>query len=399
MNNTYITRISSLLTAVFCVIIISMPFCACDRRSVKDNSERRFNTVHFCGSNNIYRKASVGNGSDIVYADGGFLYDYSTQKKIDIIRGEIRVLALSKSALFVLYEDNILYIYDIRAAYENTKIIRNVEYVSCFADMVVIKKPDNEAVCFHDDDHESKLGLNEMICGGEKYGDSKGPYNIYLSYIDGTPVYSDMVDDSGIPKKAYIGYTAFVNDQPLSLDGHNISVSARMFFLKDIFYVRNGYSTIHKKGDDSCEYTRMDTGDYYSSDTNRMFFNNCVYELVQSPDYKGGEWAHPPYIYNFPQYLTVNDRLIATDLEKACGYVVYETENNLTRIVGFNGETVYLFNVDSYTLSALDIKNIPTDGSVVIKQLPEKEELSFEWCEDVLFVYDSDQNVVDITET
>ena len=382
-------------TIVFiCLLVLS--FTACEISDpVADKSERFFSVVHFSGMNTIYRQLTVNNSNDIVYVDGNSIYVYPLQDKIDDLHGDIRVLSLSESFLYILYEDDVLYIYDIAADYKLIKQIHNIEYISSFDGKVVIKKPSNEAECYYEDDLENSISLNDIICTGEKYGDSEGLYNIYVSYIDGTPIYSDSVNDSSFTKKAYIGYTAFINGQPLSLDGNNITIRSRMFFLKDIFYVRNGYSTIHKKGGNSYDYAKMNTSNYFSSDSNRIFFNKCVYELVQRPDYNYGDWAHPQYTFNFPQYLTVNDMIIATDLETSSAYVVYQTDNNLKRIIGFDGKSIYLIDTNTYTLSVYDL----TRGTTLeIKQLPELTELSFEWCGEVLFVYDDNNNVADIVD-
>ncbi len=59
----------------------------------------------------------------------------------------------------------------------------------------------------------------------------------------------------------------------------------------------------------------------------------------------------------------------------------------------FQDDLVYLFDVSSYTIFSYELK---TGEVTKLWKVSREDELSFEWCQDILFVYNENYTIVNM---
>lgn len=102
--------------------------------------------------------------------------------------------------------------------------------------------------------------------------------------------------------------------------------------------------------------------------------------------------------YSGKQSDTYRDGILLLDFDKEKSKIVYETEDNLERIVGFDSEKniVYLYDVNQNQIQELDLE---TEQKTEITKLSEKQDnLVFDMTKDKIFIYTDNNKLVQIIE-
>ncbi len=361
-----------------------------------DVSERIFATEHFNGYTSDQRILTCSNGEEIFYQDEKYIKSYSDGKNIVEIEDLSKVESISASLnyLYVVY-------YGDLCAYSLGK---GKDWTYEGANPVSQVFVNDEQVYF--DDSESSLYTFKEDDGieGVKCFDSEILFSEFIAG-DTTTQCRQLDEDSNI-------IVCVDNNFEQISEWYFASPSASYFFNSEI----NAGKIFNYNG----EYIYMYGSDFYKSEAykqlewnkwisledsakgeedvlygNIAYQDNSVYELIQN-------MSDGPYLgyyqegsYNGPQNYIEKDSLIMADFDKNTVGQVYCTADNTIRIIGYNNDIVYLFDTNSYTISRYDLNNKKVTS---LWKVSEEDELSFEWCQEVLFVYDQNNNVVNMFE-
>lgn len=385
------TRARFILAAV-CLVLCVIVLAGCGGSSAADKSNRTFSVSHFNGETLSLRSMTATNGSDIFYVSECDVYQYPLSQPVVSDVDDIRMLTASEHKLYILLEDKNVIVYDT----ESKQVSRHESDISSIEAVgsSIFLSTDRGLFCCNEAAPEHMVSVSDVICAGTPMGEIDGYFDIYCSSMDGIRIYSEGVSDvNGSPVTVSL-LTVTNRAQPRSLDDCYNRRVPLYYHNECIYAVNRGH--IHSYGEKglALEYTDAKTGKYRGAIENQFIKDAVVYELLQAPDYHGSEWGSGPYDYNFPQEYLLHDCIYATDLNTQQNFVVYRTEDNLTRIVGFDGVYVYLFDVRDYTLYRYDPA---AEEKTELGKIPEYDDLTFEWCGSLLFIYNGD-SVVEIAD-
>lgn len=91
---------------------------------------------------------------------------------------------------------------------------------------------------------------------------------------------------------------------------------------------------------------------------------------------------NPVFSWELPQYDIARDMLFSLDVNTGESKIIYDTKDNMTRIIGYNDGIVYLFK-DDYK-----IYSQPLSGgkATEIASIPRADDVMFDWCGDYLII-------------
>ncbi len=374
------------------LVLCAAGLAGCGGSSAADRSDRTFAVSHFSGETPALRTMTATNGRDVFYVSGGNIYQYPGSQPVVSDVDDIRMLTASEQRLYILLEDETAIVYDTEAK-QTARHGRGILSIEAVGNSIFWSTAQG-LFCCDEAAPEQTVSLSDVICSGTPMGEIDGYFDIFCSTVDGIRVYSEGVSEREGGLEAVSLLTVENRSQPRSLDDYRNRRVPLYYHDGWIYGVNCGH--IHAYGENGMisEHTEAKTGKYRGAIENQFIKGGVVYELLQAPDYHGSEWGSSPYDYNFPQKYLLHDCVYATDLNTRQNFVVYRTEDNLTRVVGFDGAYVYLFDVQNYTLCRYDPA---AEEKTKLGKLPEYDDLAFEWCGSLLFVY-SGGSAVEIIE-
>lgn len=384
-----------ILSFTMAVLILVSLLAGCEfgpaiERIAADTSDRTFSVLHFSGLSQWKRTLSATNGSEIFYVNGENIFQLGKGEPVLAVEDNISNLAVSSCRLYVLYDDpkhmdhRKLVIYDISSGEVQSVQLDNIWEIAADGEYIfaTLTKRSTEG--------EQKNSSRYIACASEN-----NPEEVLCFYPS-----ADMISESDVP----VGEIA----EKVFVSGENITVYCRgqlpdlmynyeYYYNNTCYEVNSPYCTV--KNNDGTEKNFSKDG-YFSSynddKTSRYIDGGVIYALMHQVDYEpfSSDWTFLP-TFNAPQYDSVRDCIVAHDLEEEHTCAIYETTDNLTRIIGYNGEAVFLFDTQTYQILAMDLA---TEEKDILAEIEKHDRLGFEWCADVLFVYDEQNNVVDIVE-
>ncbi|MDO5126443.1 MAG: hypothetical protein Q4D54_01685 [Eubacteriales bacterium] len=319
--------------------------CAHNKKEYKidDTSSDRYIIEHFKDDCKKDYKYTAHNTKDIVYIDGGKLYRYSDGMEVldDV---QIREMIFTETYLYVLDDSDELHILDMTSL------------------------------------------VNYELSG------------VLQIEFDGNNLYLEKGNDG---TTYYVEETQFVKDGHV-IDFENMNVLDDRLYLNE-YMLNNGFlywtncdrkevSVLCKKIGDTGENKKGIKLDdtYYISEGNLSADEENGY-ILYSKCSKASSYA-------YKQGETYCDGILALDFDKEKTTTIYETDNNLTRIIGFdsNKNYVYLYDVNSRQIQEV---KLDTNQQTTICTLDKKyNSLLFEKSKDVIFVYTGNNELVQIVD-
>ena len=83
------------------------------------------------------------------------------------------------------------------------------------------------------------------------------------------------------------------------------------------------------------------------------------------------------------------------NIDKKTVEPAYESEDNTERIVGYSDGSIYLYDVNDYKLYQYDLDS---EDKTFVGDVDAQDEMEFEWCGNVLFIYDFNGNAIQTIE-
>ncbi|MDO5127920.1 MAG: hypothetical protein Q4D54_09265 [Eubacteriales bacterium] len=308
-----------------------------------DTSQDVYLTDHFDENCRTKFKYSVCNGDDILYIDQTNLYRMSDRK---IILSDINIqnMIYTDVYLYVLDMGSKLHIVNMNTLKEYVlEGVKEMEY-NC-GKLYFIPEGQNALFCIE----ETEIIRDEKTIGFAQ-----------MDFVENRVCLYDYVyeEDS----------TYWVN-----CDG------------RDVFVCRSPREDSNKK-----IYIGLDNV-YNISGNNLSFCNGNTYLLYNIK-------STNTYYVEGKQDATYCDGIFVLDFNEKKAKKIYETENNLTRIVGFDAEKniVYLYDVNNNQINALDLNTNQTEKIDTLQR--KYNSLIFDMNKDILFVYTDNNELVKIVE-
>ena len=91
---------------------------------------------------------------------------------------------------------------------------------------------------------------------------------------------------------------------------------------------------------------------------------------------------NPIFSWELPQYDIARDMLFSLDVNTGESKIIYDTKDNMTRIIGYNNGIVYLFK-DDYKIYSQPLAG---GKATEIASIPRSDDVIFDWCGDYLII-------------
>ncbi|MDD6328859.1 MAG: hypothetical protein Q4D54_07445 [Eubacteriales bacterium] len=338
--------ISVLILLIVCMGIVLKQFNRNkDENRDRDMSEDEYITDHFSEDCKSDYKYTAHNDTDVVYVDGTRLYRYS-DGQIILDDVQIKKMIYSDMYLYVLDEKCVFYIVDMNTM--NTYEAMNVTDVEYDGQNIYLSTDKGFGILCID---EASIIKDDKVTDFELMEKLEGKQNMD-HYVYG---------DHGV--YYYAGFDSHVGSNVVSTTVDNPEADAKWVDIKQSYHFANNNLSVK---------------------------NGMVYVLCR--EYSAS------IKYSEEQNRIVCDVIYSLDFDANQASEVYKTENNRTRIVGFDSEknAVYVYDVDKYQINEL---NLDTNQQTNICTLEKKyTSLIFEMSKDVLFVYTDNNELVQIVE-
>lgn len=315
---------------------------------VADTSDAIYCTNHFNDNCLALSEYTACNRDSIVYVDGLNLYRLSDHQVI-LKNVQIRKMLYTDYYLYVLDDKDVFYIIDMETM--STYKVQNVNAFYYDNVKIYLSSTYPNISGFYGIDEESIIKNGEVV-----------PFD-----------QMEDVDDVAARKiKARIydgnGYYYWTN-----CDRKEVSVCRKR--VEETENIKDGI--------------RLDD-DYIISDNDLSIDGENAYILYR---------IHSGHTkYQNTQKETYRDGIISLDFDKEKSKIVYETEDNTSRIIGFDYEKniVYLYDVNNLSVNVLDLN---TNQEETLDALPKKyNTLTFEKSRDNIFIYTYNNELVKIVE-
>ncbi|MDO5127922.1 MAG: hypothetical protein Q4D54_09280 [Eubacteriales bacterium] len=338
-------------------VLLSFVLAGCKNNKVKeyvisDKSDDTYVVDRFCDTCIKYDEHIAYNDRDLVYINGQNIYHYPDN---NIVMENIMVdkMIYTDTWLYVLETNDKLHVFDMESMEDY--IIDSVDGLGYDGEYIYLSQSDNKDIYYHSE--KDVLNNNEFI----GFGKMSVLSNARWLNLDGYQYQGDYY------------YWIVCGNGNTSIKKHEVSVA------------RNRISE-DKKNKDGI----LLDDDYIISDNNLSVTGDAAYILYQRRDGNKKYTGIQGDIYC--------DGIVALDFDNKKSNVVYETNDNLTRIIGFDAEkkNVYLYDVNNFNINVLDLN---TNQEETIDKLPKKyNDLIFDMSKDVLFVYTDNNELVQIVE-
>lgn len=326
--------------------------------SIGDESQDFYSVSHFSGACSVNRSLTAGDGKEIVYVDGLNVYRYGDNHPIlqDVY---VKQIVLAYKYLYVLDDSWVLHVVD-KTTFDQY-VMSGVQYVGYDGETVYLKMENSQELsCISED----MIVQNHEIISREK-----------LSVAD---INVNMFQEPFVRENenCYWVYS----------DRRGIAV----------------YRSKFAKEDDSVSVVRLDNS-YVACSDNLFIEDGKAYILYNEFDLDTYSFGVNDGLVNRPEFQRaqkkiVRDGVAAVNFDTGEVEKIYSTDNNYTKIIGYDisNDSLYLFDVRERQIYSLNLKNKERQSMFSLSK--EYDYLIFEITENVLFLYDIEQNLITSVE-
>ena len=319
---------------------------------VADTSDAIYYTNHFDDNCLEMSKYTACNGDSIVYVDGSNLYRL-LDNQVVLENVQICEMLYTDDYLYVLDDKEVFHIVNMESMEDY--IIESVDGLDYDGEYIYLSQSDNKDIYY--------ISEKGLLYNNEFIGFDKMSVLPNAKWLD--------LDEYQYQGDYY--YWLNCSDGKLSSAKYRIAV-CRSKIMEDR---ENG------------EGITLDD-EYYITENNLAIGGEATYILYQRRDMHNKYTGIQGDIYC--------DGIVSIDFDNKKSTVLYETNDNLKRIIGFDYEKniVYLYDVNNLSVNVLDLN---TNQEETLDALPKKyNTLTFEKSRDNIFIYTHNNELVKIVE-